>query len=153
MSENRRRVLEMLSEGKVSVDEAERLIGLVDEDAAVVKAPQVLPPRKGPARYLRVIVDSNGSSEHVDVRVPLALIKAGVKLHTLVPGHAADGISEALKNHGIDADVRQPASRGRGAAYRRPERPGSACAGREQQRPRLASRALSHGVSQRSAPE
>ena len=107
MSENRKRVLEMLSEGKVSVDEAERLIGLVDEDASAVRVPQeVLPPRKGPSRYLRVIVDSNGSSEHVDVRVPLALIKAGVKLHTLVPGHAADGISEALKNHGIDADVR-----------------------------------------------
>jgi hypothetical protein len=107
MSENTRRVLEMLAEGKVSVDEAERLIGLIDGDSAAVRAPQeVLAPRKGPARYLRVVVDSNGSAEHVDVRVPLALIKAGVKLHTLVPGQAADGISEALKNHGIDADVR-----------------------------------------------
>ena len=107
MSENRRRVLEMLAEGKVSVEEAERLIGLVDGDSAAVRAPQeVLPPRKGPARYLRVVVDANGSESHVDVRVPLALIKAGVKLHTLVPDHAAKGISEALKNHGIDADVR-----------------------------------------------
>ncbi len=106
MSENRRRVLEMLSEGKVSVDEAERLIGLVDEDSAQVRVPQeVLPPRKGPARYLRVVVDSNGSAEHVDVRVPLALIKAGVRLHTLMPGQAADGINQALKNNGIDADV------------------------------------------------
>ena len=105
MSENRRRVLEMLSEGKVSVEEAERLIGLLDEDAAAVRAPQeVLPPRKGKARYLRVVVDSNGSG--VDVRAPLALIKAGVKLHTLVPGHATDGINEALKSHGIDADIR-----------------------------------------------
>ena len=99
-------MLEMLSEGKVSVDEAERLIGLVDEDAAQVRVPQeVLPPRNGPARYLRVVVDSNGSAEHVDVRVPLVLIKAGVRLHTLVPGHAADGINQALKNNGIDADV------------------------------------------------
>ena len=106
MSENRRRVLEMLAEGKVSVEEAERLIGLVDEDGATMKAPQeVLPPRKGPARYLRVVVDSNGSGSHVDVRVPLALIKAGVKLHTLVPGNAAEGINKALKDHGIEADV------------------------------------------------
>ena len=107
MSENRRRVLEMLSEGKVSVDEAERLIGLLDEDGAEVRATQeVLPPRKGQAKYLRVVVDSNGSGSHVDVRVPLALIKAGVKLHTLVPGNAAEGINKALKDHGIDADVR-----------------------------------------------
>ncbi len=106
MSENRRRVLEMLAEGKLSVEEAERLIGLVEEDGATVKAPQeVLAPRKGPARYLRVVVDSNGSGSHVDVRVPLALIKAGVKLHTLVPGNAAEGINKALKDHGIDADV------------------------------------------------
>lgn len=106
MSENRRRVLEMLSEGKISVDEAERLIGLLDKDGGAVRATQeVLPPRKGPARYLRVVVDSNGSESHVDVRVPLALIKAGVKLHTLIPGQAADGINEALKSKGIDADV------------------------------------------------
>ena len=32
MNENSRRVLEMLSEGKVSVDEAERLLSLVDEE-------------------------------------------------------------------------------------------------------------------------
>ena len=47
MSENTRRVLEMLAEGKVSVDEAERLIGLVDGDTAAVRAPQeVLAPAR-----------------------------------------------------------------------------------------------------------
>ena len=106
MNENRRRVLEMLSEGKVSVEEAERLIALVEEDADVVRpAQEALPTRTGPARYLRVTIDSNGSGEHVNVRVPLALIKAGVKLHTLVPDQAATGINKALKGNGIDVDV------------------------------------------------
>ena len=107
MGENRRRVLEMLSEGKLSVAEAERLVSLIDDEAVLARTSnKVLTERKGPARYIRVVVDSNGSSEYVDVRVPLALLKAGVKLHSLVPGRAAEGISKALKDQGIDADVR-----------------------------------------------
>ena len=106
MSENRRRVLEMLSDDKVSIEEDRRLIGGVDEDAASVGAPQeTLMEREGPARYSTVVVDSNSSSEHVDVRVPPALFKAGVKLHWLVPGRAAEEISTALKDQGIDAHV------------------------------------------------
>ena len=101
MNENSRRVLEMLSEGKVSVDEAERLISLVDEEPEVITAVQPLaPPRTGAARYLRVTIDSD-EDEHIDVRVPLALIKAGVKLHTLLPDQAAQGINETLERNGI----------------------------------------------------
>ena len=105
MNENSRRVLEMLSEGKVSVDEAERLLSLVDEERETTTAVQPLaPPRSGTAQYLRVTIDSD-DDEHIDVRVPLALIKAGVKLHTLLPTQAATGINTALQDNGIDVDI------------------------------------------------
>ena len=105
MNENSRRVLEMLSEGKVSVDEAERLLSLVDgESEATAEVQPLAPPRTGAARYLRVTVDSDGE-EHVDVRVPLALIKAGVKLRTLLPEQAAQGINTALQDNGINVDI------------------------------------------------
>ncbi len=105
MNENSRRVLEMLSEGKVSVDEAERLISLVDEEPEATTAVQPLaPPRTGAVRYLRVTVDSD-DDEHIDVRVPLALIKAGVKLHTLLPAQATTGINTALQDNGINVDI------------------------------------------------
>ena len=105
MNENSRRVLEMLSEGKVSVDEAERLLSLVDEEPeATAEVQPLAPPRTGAARYLRVTVDSDGE-EHVDVRVPLALIKAGVKLRTLLPEQAAQGINTALQDNGINVDI------------------------------------------------
>ena len=104
MTENRKRVLEMLSDGKVSVDEAERLLSLVDGDSTPVKSvPRLVRTRDRPARYLRVTVDSD--DEHVNVRVPLALIKAGVKFHSLVPKQAADGINEALRNNGLNIDL------------------------------------------------
>ena len=105
MNENSRRVLEMLAEVKVSVDEAERLLSLVDEGPEAATTVQTLaPPRPGVTRYLRVTVDSD-EDEHVDVRVPLALIKAGIRLHTLLPEKAEKGIKKTMKNNGIDIDI------------------------------------------------
>lgn len=104
MTENRKRVLEMLADGKVSVDEAERLLSLVDDEPRSAGPVQTLArTRNRPARYLRVTVNSD--DEHVNVRVPLALIKAGVKFHSLVPERAADGINEALRNNGLNIDL------------------------------------------------
>ncbi len=105
MNENSRRVLEMLSEGKVSVDEAERLLSLVDEEPeATGSVEQIVPSRTGPTKYLRVTIEAEGE-EHINVRVPLALIKAGVKLHTLLPEQAAKGIKKAMKKSGTDVDL------------------------------------------------
>ena len=105
MNENSRRVLEMLAEGKVTVDEAERLISLVDgEPAATASTQQMAHRAPEAARFLRVTIDSDGG-EHVDVRIPLALIKAGVKLHTLLPEQAAKGIRKTMKKQGIDLDL------------------------------------------------
>lgn len=104
MNDNSRRVLEMLAEGKVSVDEAQRLLSLVDEDPkGTAMTQRTGHARQGAARHLRVTVDSDGG-EHVDLRVPLALIKAGVKLHTLLPEEAAEGIRKAMKKNGVDID-------------------------------------------------
>ena len=105
MNENSRRVLEMLAEGKVTVDEAERLISLVDGEPAATASTQQMAHRvPEAARFLRVTIDSDGG-EHVDVRIPLALIKAGVKLHTLLPEQATKGIRKTMKKQGIDLDL------------------------------------------------
>ena len=45
MNENSRRVLEMLAEGKVTVDEAERLISLVDGEPAATASTQQMAHR------------------------------------------------------------------------------------------------------------
>ena len=61
-------------------------------------------PPTGAARYLRVTIDSD-EDEHIDVRVPLALIKAGVKLHTLLPEKATKKIKKKMKKNDIDVDI------------------------------------------------
>ena len=71
-----------------------------------------VPTRKGTVntmvRYLCIDGESRGSqgseSRREPVRIPIALIRAGVKLHTLIPD-TATGITEILTEHGMDEDL------------------------------------------------
>jgi hypothetical protein len=48
-------------------------------------------------KYLRVVVDSS-DGDKVNIRVPLALVKTGIKLSTMMPAEA----NEKLAEQGID---------------------------------------------------
>lgn len=100
-NESQKKILEMLSEGKINVEEATALLsrlggGKEQEEAEVPETESGGVSRKVP-KYLRVVVDS-ADGDKVNVRVPLSLIKTGIKLSALVPGNAADQIS----SHGVD---------------------------------------------------
>ena len=111
MSEDTRRILELLSEGKISVEEAQRLLAAVggtgDRDAASSRS------KDGGGKYLFVRVeptegsDEGGKGDRVNIRVPLAFLRAGAKLTALMPEAAGVKVSDALSDHGIDFDVRK----------------------------------------------
>ena len=52
---------------------------------------------KRPLKYLRVLVDSN-DGDKVNIRVPIALVKTGLMLSTVIPVAASD----ELKKQGVD---------------------------------------------------
>ncbi len=63
-----------------------------------------------PQKYLRVLVEEgkNENAAKVNVRIPLALIRAGVRLAALLPHGVYDQVNKALKeNAGVDFDVSQ----------------------------------------------
>ena len=112
MNENRRQVLDMLSEGKITVDEAERLLLLVDKEPFDGQWPE--PETRNPSvtpRYIRIVVqpESEGNGDDspnlVNIRVPMAMLRAGMQLGALMPEMAASGINQALREKGIDIDV------------------------------------------------
>jgi len=112
MNENRRQVLDMLSEGKITVDEAERLLLLVDKEPSDGQRPE--PETRNPSvtpRYIRIVVqpESEGNGDDspnlVNIRVPMAMLRAGMQLGALMPEMAASGINQALREKGIDIDV------------------------------------------------
>jgi hypothetical protein len=109
MSENRRQILQMLSEGKITADEAERLIAAVEkEPAAAPGVPE--PPRAEKLKYLRVQVDAMDPKDgptKVNVRVPMQLLRAGVRLTSFIPPHARERMNSAMREKGIDFDVNQ----------------------------------------------
>lgn len=72
MSEERKRILQMLAEGKISAEEAEELLTALDGDQS--RQPVV----QKEARFLRVKVWEDGK-EKVNVNVPLSLAKLAMK--------------------------------------------------------------------------
>jgi hypothetical protein len=111
MNETRKRILDMLADQKISAEEADRLLEALGSDsgAAAAPAPAVETPRKGSWKYLRVTVTPGEGAERqdkVNVRVPMSLIRAGIKLTSLIPPQAQDKIDEALKEKGINFDIR-----------------------------------------------
>ena len=112
MNENRRQVLDMLSEGKITVDEAERLLFLVDKESSGSQRhePETRNPSVTP-KYIRIVVqpesegDSDDSPNLVNIRVPMSMLRAGMQLAALIPEMAASGINQALHEKGIDIDV------------------------------------------------
>lgn len=100
MSDERRQIIDMLAEGKISGEEAEKLLERLDqqrEQYGDEGAGEGDPSKAGKPKYLRVMVNSTGGDK-VNVRVPMALIRTGLKLTTMLPPEA----SEKIKEHGID---------------------------------------------------
>jgi hypothetical protein len=104
MSE-RQQILEMLASGKISVAEAEKLLNATEGASPSATAVEPVPsPAKGKARYLRVVVSEEGS-EKVDVRVPLQLIRAGIKLGSLIPKDLQGKIDDSLHEKGMQFNL------------------------------------------------
>lgn len=113
MSEDRARILNMLAGGKITTDEAEHLLDALESrqpetrsatgfTPAVIKGDPT-PQLNAPPRFLRVKVDGD-AGERVDVKMPLALVRSGLKLTSLIPPQAMDRINEQMAQSGMSID-------------------------------------------------
>ena len=114
MSEERRQILGMLAEGKITVDEAERLLAHLESLGSSAERPnasapgvagagpgeQTRPAEARPPKYLRVLVD-DPDGDNVNIRVPFELIRTGIQLGAMLPSEARD----ALRAKGIDVSA------------------------------------------------
>jgi hypothetical protein len=101
MSEERKKVLEMLAAGKITADQAEKLLDRLSGPAVhpapgVEAAPSVAPVAK--PKYLRIVVDDPGHQQ-VNMRVPLSLVGSGGSLLAIMPKR----VHERLAEYGINA--------------------------------------------------
>jgi hypothetical protein len=127
MNENRRQILNMLAASKITAEEAERLIAALESNGAAASdsfgsgstsnsptangaSPE---PFKRKAKYLRVQVEAEQGSEgkngptSVNIRVPMQLLRAGVRLASLIPVQAHQHLDEAFSKHGVPLTLSQ----------------------------------------------
>ncbi len=110
MHAERRSILDMLERGKIGVDDAEKLLDAIGETAAPQAVRETYTGTPAKARFLRVVVESSDADadkgERVDIRVPVQLLRAGIKLGALIPQHARFKIDRALDDKGININLK-----------------------------------------------
>jgi hypothetical protein len=106
MSDETRRILDLLAAGRITADEAEQLLAAA---AAGPAAGGETPPEAAAAdpKFLRIEVHKAARGARpektVNIRVPFAMVRSGMRLGALVPG-AGDRIQDAFKERGLDVD-------------------------------------------------
>jgi hypothetical protein len=108
-TDDTRRVLDMLSQGKITVDEADRLIRAVSADrpAEIADASANGRPR---ARWFRINIhkpakDQTHTPKDVNIRVPIAVVKGGMRLGAIIATFAGEKAAQRMKERGLDLDL------------------------------------------------
>ncbi|HEV2388966.1 MAG TPA: hypothetical protein VGS20_17125 [Candidatus Acidoferrales bacterium] len=103
MSAETKKVLEMVAEGKISAEDAERLLEKLGGGPSGPAAGGKETPREEKTsgspnpRYLRILVDAPGR-ENVNVRVPLHFLRTGMRFMSVLPPR----VHQKLAERGID---------------------------------------------------
>ena len=113
MSDERRQILDMLAEKKITVEEAEKLLEAIGagpqkekkEDKNTGGDDSTIMMKKTP-KFLKILVSPKSEKgDSVKIKIPLFLIKAGVKLGSVIPGEARDKFNKAMGEKGFDIDL------------------------------------------------
>ncbi len=113
----------MLAAGKITANEAERLIAALEPNPTAPAGDftgridgsngwsnsDKDTPVKTRLKYLRVLVESTekGGPTTVNVRVPMQLLRAGVRLASLIPQQAHEQFDASMSKHGVPLTLSQ----------------------------------------------
>ncbi len=96
MSEERRKILNMVAEGKITPEEAERLLGVLKDES-------------GRAKFLRVrVYEKNKEKPRIKVDVPINALRLLLKLGTKFQGLAPEGLKMNIKGKELHLDEFTP---------------------------------------------
>jgi len=110
MNQERMKILQMLAEGKITAEEAEKLLSKLDNEehtAGPNGSPATLSSILPKYLYVNVEPKEGAKNEHgrVRVRVPVALIRAGMNIANLMPKDVRSKVDSAIHEKGIDFDI------------------------------------------------
>ena len=107
MNDETRRILDLLAQGKITVDEADRLLRAIAADSGPAAGPGERGDKPRP-RYLRIAVrksaDDRGAGKDVTIRVPLGIVRSGMRLGAIIPAFAGEQATARMREQGLDVD-------------------------------------------------
>lgn len=106
MDENERnRILSMLKDGKISVEEAQQLLDALDGQNRKIEEPVALKDTRGrKSKKLKVIVDAGSKDKEdakVNVNIPLSLIRT---VGPIIAKNMPKSAKEKLDENGVDLE-------------------------------------------------
>jgi hypothetical protein len=107
MSDEARRVLDLVAQGKITVDDAQQLLGALGAPAAATPPGPDDASRPKP-KWVRIAIHKSGregrQDKDVNIRVPLAIVRTGMRLGALIPGAAGEQVQARMRERGLDID-------------------------------------------------
>jgi hypothetical protein len=102
MNAETKKILELLAAGKISADDAERLIDKMNAPGTAAGGQQESPKPSGqvaPAKpkFLRIVVEKPGQDQ-VNIRMPIPFARTGTRIMAVLPTQ----VRERLTDFGVD---------------------------------------------------
>jgi hypothetical protein len=112
----------LLAQGKITVDGASKLLSALGEGATANSSAKTAESDATPPRYMRIVVHRAAGQvgghaaagyawpgvwrpeKNVNIRIPLSLVRSGMRLGAILPGGAGDVITQVLRDRGIALD-------------------------------------------------
>jgi hypothetical protein len=110
-TDDTRRILDLLSQGKITVDDADRLIKAMSADVpAGTTVTETAADGGQRARWFRINIRKPASDQahkpkDVNIRVPIAVVKGGMRLGAIIATFAGEKAALRMKQRGLDLDL------------------------------------------------
>jgi hypothetical protein len=110
-TDDTRRILDMLSQGKITVDEADRLLRAVGADPpAATASADAASDGQERRRWFRINIHKPANEQghqpkDVNIRVPIAVVKGGMRLGAIIATFAGEKAALRMKQRGLDLDL------------------------------------------------
>ena len=106
-TEDTKRVLELLAQGRITVDEADQLLRAMKEPAEQPAAKTRTAETRTP-RWMRITIEKAARdgrpAKTVTIRVPVAFARSGLRLGAMFPHVFGPKLKEEFRKQGIDFD-------------------------------------------------
>ena len=101
MEEGRMKILQMLSEAKITAEEAAKLLDAIEQNSETFKEPEIQVKENHPKLlYLSVHRKDDLDSKDVQIKIPTSIIKSGIQFKSFIPKSARDHLGDSIELNG-----------------------------------------------------